>query len=261
MIKTMKSLEWNRIAIIYVNDTYGRDANNRLILRANEESICTSMTSAIPVETSGDFFNSLISDITIGTKDRAPINGIVYIGSSSFARSIFIALENTGFAPHPIVMLSEGINMQTSVFQYSSGLTLKSSKGSLVLAPNYQEIIEFMSHWQSIFTNKTYFEKEVMTNPWLMDLYYEITECERRNCEFTPLTESDYAEAFNAQILYVQYAILAAHTLVKGTRELHDNHCSSSVFCDAFKTNFRAGDLVNILENINIDLGKDFQWK
>ncbi|XP_060604760.1 uncharacterized protein LOC132757490 isoform X2 [Ruditapes philippinarum] len=261
MIKTMKSLEWNRIAIIYVNDTYGRDASNRLILRANEESICTSMNSAIPVETSGDFFNSLISDITIGTGNRASINGIVYIGPSSFARSIFIALENTGFTSHPIVMLSEGINMETSVFQYNSGSTLKSSKGSLVLAPNYQESIEFTSHWRSIFTNKTYFEKEVMTNPWLMEVYYEITECERRNCDFTPLTESDYNQVFEAQILYVQYAILAAHALVKGTRELHNKYCPSSVFCDGFKTNFRSGDLVNVLENINIDLGKDFQWK
>ena len=261
MIATMKSLEWNRIAIIFVDDLYGRDVTSRLTARAKEESICISMIGTIPVDTSGDYISTLINDIIFGTKTRPSIYGIVYIGSSSFARSIFIALENTGFASVPIVMLSEGTNMQTSVFKHFSGSTIKSSKGSLVLAPSYTEVTEFTNHWRSIFTNKTYFEKEVATNPWLMDLYYDITGCDRRDCEFKALTDSQYSSEFEKQILYVQYAILAAHALVKGARKLHDENCQSSILCDAFKTDFRSGDLVDILKDIDIDLDKDFLWK
>ncbi|XP_053381789.1 uncharacterized protein LOC123540239 [Mercenaria mercenaria] len=263
MIQTMKELEWNRIAIIFEDDTYGREASTRLTLRAKQESICISMDSGIPVNNgvSANDISTLLNNIIYGSTNSPSINGIVYIGSSTFARSIFISLDNTGFSAVPIVMLSEGINMQTSVFKSHNGFARPAAKGSLVLAPSYLEVTEFADHWKAIFTNKTYFEKESVTNPWLIDLYHEITECEKRNCEFAVLTESEFGAAFGAQPLYVQYSILAAHALVKGIKELQEKHCPTPGFCDTFKTEFRTGDLLENIKDIDIDMSTDFQWK
>ncbi|XP_053382549.1 uncharacterized protein LOC123540489 [Mercenaria mercenaria] len=263
MIQTMKELEWNRIAIIFEDDTYGRDASSRLTLRAKQESICISMDSGIPVNNgvSANDILTLLNNIIYGSTNSPSINGIVYIGFSLFARSIFISLDNTGFSTVPIVMLSEGINMQTSVFKNLNGFARPAAKGSLALAPSYLEVTEFAHHWKAIFTNKTYFQKESLTNPWLTDLYHEITECENRNCEFAELTESEFGTAFEAQPLYVQYSIIAAHALVKEIKELQEKHCVNSGFCDAFKTKFRTGDLLENLKEIDIDMSADFQWK
>lgn len=263
MIQSMMQLQWNRIAIIYEDDLYGRDASARLISRAKQESICVSTARGIDVH-SGIIIkevSNVLTEIVVGTGTRPSIHGIVYIGSTSLSRTIFLTLGKFGVSSVPIVMLSEGINMDTTVFKQYAGGVISEAKGSLVFAPPYREVSEFSIHWKDIFTNASYFEEESTSNPWLVDVFYAVTNCEERDCAFIALTDAQYNAVFKTQPLYVQYAILAAHALVKATTELQEGVCSSSSPCDAFKTKFRPGKVVETIKKLEINLATDFSWR
>lgn len=261
MIQSMIQLEWNRIAIIFEDDTYGQEASSRLRLRAEQENICVSVVKKLIKWISAAELATILNDIIVGSGRRPSAGGIVYIGSSSTARTVLLSLNGVVFSTVPIVMLSEGANMDTSIFRKSNGDVLSKTKGFLVLSPTYREITEFTLHWKSIFTNTTYFEKEFATNPWLMDIYLDINPCEDRMCKFTELTESKFHEEFDVQPLYIQYSTVAAHTLVKGIKMLHDELCVPPGSCTSFETEFRAGDVLDKLKGIHINMAIDFPWR
>lgn len=262
MIQSMLELKWNRIAVVFEDDTYGKEATDRLEFRAKQESICVSLTERISVNgVTVDEITALLNNIIVGSGNRPPIHGIVYIGSSSTAHSVLLTLNGAGFSSVPIVMLSEGVNMNTHVFRQFNGQLLLKAKGSLVLSPTYREITEFIVHWRSIFTNKTYFEEEVKSNPWLLDVFYDATQCGERNCKFTEMTDVEYKEAFEVQPLYIQYAVLATHALAKSVQVLHQELCSVPGSCSSFATEFQAGDVLDKLKGLTINMATDFKWK
>lgn len=259
----MMRLQWNRIAIIYEDDLYGRDASARLISRAKQESICVSIARGIDVHNgvTASEVSNVLTEIIVGTGSRPSTHGIVYIGDTSLSRTIFLTLRHFDFSSVPIVMLSEGINMNTNAFKQYTGDVISEAKGSFVFAPPYREVSEFSAHWKAIFTNASYFEEESKSNPWLFDVFYAVKNCEKRDCQFSALTDAEYNVLFETQPLYVQYAILAAHALVKVATQLQEDVCTSSTPCDAFKTEFSSGDVLKAIKGLEINLATDFSWR
>lgn len=162
MIKAMVGLKWNRVAVLYEKNTYGRGAVNFLQQRAIEENICISLKRALEVDNGVNSLEitNVLTEIVTGNSSRPSINGIIFIGDYLIARTLFITMKNSAFATVPIVMLSEGFGLDSSVFKEINGKVISKSKGSLALSPPYVEVTEFLTYWKSVFTNATTFQIE-----------------------------------------------------------------------------------------------------
>lgn len=248
MIQTMIKLEWNRIAVIYEDDAYGRFVVKQLQQRASQENICISLTKALDVQhgISATQISTILNEIILGKDTRPSIMGVVLFASSSTLKKIFYRLSLSGLSPVPVFMISEAMDMDINVFKSSSGNVISKVKGSLVFTPPFKEVKEFSDHWRAIFTNASEFEKESESNPWLIDVYRSVTGCETKDCTFSPLTDTKIDDFFGGDHVYVQYAILAAHALIKGVKFQHQTYQNK--------------DMVSIMKGITIDIGKDFQW-
>jgi hypothetical protein len=93
-----------------------------------------------------------------------------------------------------------------------------------------------------------------------VDVYFDISEkCLSRNCPFTPMSVPDFISAFGKQSLYVQYAIVAAHVLIKAFLDVRFKHCvSMSGLCSSFHQAFRPGEVLDTLKRNKIDMRTDF---
>lgn len=249
MIQSMKQLGWNRIALIYEDDRYGQDAANRLHQLAKPEDICISVKEAINVESGINIVEiaNIFSTVILGEKSRPVISGVVLFASSSTVKTIFRWIRNSDLSPVPIFMLSEAMNLDTNMFKSVTGDILPTAKGSLVFSPPYREVVEFTDHWQSIFTNATKFQKESESNPWLIDVFHSVTNCDTRDCTFYPMTDEKYENEFGSRHLFVSYAILAAHALAKGIEIVEQNNQSRSIN--------------NVMRGLTLDVNSDLQWR
>lgn len=258
----MIELKWNRIAVLYEDDIYGRDGAMMLKSRAEKDDICVSYVNGIDVQGGVNIqeIKEFLNDIIIGEASRPPIGGIVFFGTTTTARAIFSSLQGQTITPIPIVMLSDGMFLNNNVFK-QNGNVLSKAKGSLVLSPPYAEISEFTEHWMSIFTNDANFQTEVDSNPWLIDVYHAI-KCFDTDCPFVKLHEGEASSIFAGQPLYVNYAIRAAHALVKSIVLLQKKYCGSEAgMCPNFVSNFQTGEMVTQIKGLSIDLATDFEWR
>jgi hypothetical protein len=135
---------------------------NFLQQRAIEENICISLKRALEVDNGVNSLEitNVLTEIVTGNSSRPSINGIIFIGDYLIARTLFITMKNSAFATVPIVMLSEGFGLDSSVFKEINGKVISKSKGSLALSPPYVEVTEFLTYWKSVFTNATTFQIE-----------------------------------------------------------------------------------------------------
>jgi hypothetical protein len=263
MIATMLKLEWNRIAVLYEDDIYGQDAINRLQKRATEEGICISVIRKITVQNGIDVnqINAILSEIVQVSNSRMPISGFVLFGSSVTVNTIFVWLDNSGVLPTPAVMLSDGFNMDTTVFQnHANNKVISRAKGTLAISPPFNEVISFTTHWRAIFSNATKFKQENSTNPWLTEVYYTVTNCYTKDCEFVPLSDIELDRVFINQPMYVSHAVTAAHVLAKALNKTHQMICHNERNCSVFWEQFKPGDMIDNIKGMDVDLAKELIW-
>ncbi|XP_053382572.1 uncharacterized protein LOC128549591 [Mercenaria mercenaria] len=264
MVKSMVKLDWNRIAVVYEDNVYGQDGYTRLKARVEQEGICIALTRTITINNgiNANEISQILQDITVGVPNsRPPINGIILIATSSVANSVILSLDQSKYSSFPIIMFSEGTNLDGRVFKQFNGDVIAKSKGSLVLAPPYREVLEFTEHWNSIFTNASKFNLESTSNPWLLDVFYKITSCAAQDCDIRVLTNEEMKEYFSQQPLFVSYAVIAAHAMVKAAINLRPSYClTQSNPCTGFVNNFHQGDMINAIKGMDINFQNDFSW-
>lgn len=261
----MKELKWNRIAIVYEDNVYGRTEYASVKSRAEEESICIALARGIntTVGIKASEISQMLVDIIVGNSQSRPaINGIVLIASAPVAKVLMSALDKSEYSSTPIIMLSGANNLDEHVYRRYDGKVFSKSKGTLVVAPTYRDVVEFTQHWTSIFTNATTFSIESSTNTWLLDVFNKVTECATKTCSFNPLTDAEIETAFRQQPVSVSYAITAAHALVKAVRSLRTEFCSKNVkACGDFLQNFKTGNMIAALKGLNVQFSTDFRWR
>ena len=265
MVKSMVKLQWNRIAVVYEDDAYGQDGYKTLKTLTEEQSICIALTRTVSIKNgiSANEISKILEDVIIGIPNsRPPINGIVLIASKLVANFVLRSLDKSSYASFPIIMFSEGTRLDDSVFKQLNGDVISKSKGSLLLAPPYIEISEFTEHWKAIFKDVTIFNEESKSNPWLREVFYQVTDCGTRNCAIRPLTDAEMKINFHRQPLQISYAIKAAHTMVKAVTKLRTDYCATTTSpCTGFVDNVKPGDMIEAIKGLQIDFQNDFSWQ
>lgn len=253
MVKLMKSLEWNRVAFIYDNDTYGRICAEYLKSASTKNDICISKIYPITIDSSRlvdiTQIRSIIDEIVVKSPS---IQGVVYIGGKSVANKILQIVNSLEFTDVPIFILSESTQLQLDVFQATDGKILSKTKGTLVVSAPYSEVSDFRDHWNSLFTDINVLNDHAKANPYLNDVFTAYTGCDVTKKSCAPMTEAQINEKASPQSVYVKYAVFAAHILVGALRKVFDTICSgkcSSV--QEFKENFEPSHVLLAMDKLS----------
>ncbi|KAK3607950.1 hypothetical protein CHS0354_006545 [Potamilus streckersoni] len=208
ILSLMKLLEWNRVGIVYDNDTYGIGASESLKKLAEQNGICVPVFCSIAVDTAEAIdtsaINSILDDIAL--KTSSPVGGIIFFtGAANTAKSFLLAAER--FQEGPTFIFSDGIMADEGVFQYG-GSVLKKSKGSFAVVSPKAVVTEFQTYWKKLFKNVTLLLEESHSNPWLLDVFQLVNRCKPYSTSPCPnMSEDGVKKAFPSQPLYVQYSI------------------------------------------------------
>ena len=257
----MKKLSWNRIAILYENDTYGRDGALSLHKQSPEHLMCVSKLRPISVSNKGDVsleqMNTVLDEIML---QNPVVEGVVLFASKQVAQKVLIAVENKGVTNVPLFILPESVGVQDDVFRLH-GSIMEKTKGSLSVSLPYTEITSFTDYWMSLVTNMTMFAEKAGSNPWLNDVFAAVTNCERvpvSSCD--PLTTEQAKLKFPVQPLHVKYVILAVHTMVKVLQQVYNDLCpNNSPNClSEFKNKFKPYMMIDRMKDLTINFGTDF---
>ena len=260
MILLMKELSWNRIAIVYEDDTYGRDGAISLHEHAETNLICVSKMFAISVTVDGDVslvqINAGLDEIML----QSPvIEGVILFASKPVANKVLFAVDNKGVANVPLFILSESVGLQDDVFR-SSGTILEKTKGSMSVSVAYTEVTSFTEYWLSLFTNQALFDANVGLNPWLYDVLADVTGCDQPS-SCSVMTAQEAESKFPKQSVYLKYGIVAAHTMAKALLQVYNKLCSetSNDCLTDFKNNFKPHLMTDEMKDLSVDFGTDFE--
>ncbi|XP_052765537.1 uncharacterized protein LOC128206874 [Mya arenaria] len=263
MVATMEQLGWNRIAVLYQDDAGVRHLWERLQELTSNRGICVSRAAGFTV-TNGIILSQISSALEHVIEDE--ISGLVFLGDASVAVKLFRAIDASGYTNSPVVMLSESASMQMAVFRRADGTLIGRSRGALSVAPLYIPVEEFLQHWRAIFTNTTVFQQRSVINPWLDDVYYDVTGCDTLDCTINNMDAILYNTTFRDYFddLYTFHAIAGAHLIVKAAKNQYTSICGSNTgdmgLCEDFIANFKPGDMVDAVKGMAINFKDDFDW-
>lgn len=250
----MSELEWNYIAIVYENNSYGIHGANALQTELQQRGICIrysyGFNTTYGVELST--LSQIIRDITL--PKGGAVSGIVFIGGQSSAEKFLTAMTDLDLGGDtPSIMFSEGVGTSKNVFKEE---TLKASRGSLVVSPTYQPVNSFLEHWNNIFKNKTILSDESKTNPWLKDVFVRITGCSYDNPSCQVPTEQQIENVVSKNI-YLKFAVDAvcmfAKTLKYSKTQICLNDSCSLINEDGIS------NLLNALKSVDVNMASEFE--
>ncbi|XP_045209918.2 uncharacterized protein LOC123561535 [Mercenaria mercenaria] len=254
MVHLMTSLEWNRIAVIYENDTYGRIGAESLKVTALRNDICISQMYPITIDSSRHVDIAQIKSIIDKLVVKSPsVQGAVYLGGQAVARSIFQIINNLQFTEVPIFIMSESTQLQLDAFQSLDGTILSDSKGTLSVSTPYSEDNDLKDYWNSLFTDIEKLGNASLGNPYLKDVFKAYSGCNVRDDTCTALTDAQINEKSPKQPVYVKYAIFAAHTLVEALRKVSETICQGK--CSSvqdFKKNFGPSKALMEMDTLSV---------
>ena len=258
----MKELQWNRIAIMYEDSIYCKDCASAIKEQAEQNLICVSKLLAIRVSKVGDVQTDQINILLDDIMQQTPvIGGVVLFASKDVANKVLYAVESKGVANVPLFILSESVGLKDDVFLSTSGVPMSKTRGSISVSPPYSIIEPFTEYWQSLLTDLTLLKVQGMHNPWLNDMFKSVSGCDPRllnDCQILTLEEAQ--SKLHMQPVYLKYAILAAHTMVKTLQQVYDRTCpESAVDClSKFKTDFKPPTMIEGVKGLKINFGTDF---
>lgn len=252
MVQLMASLEWNRIGVIYENDTYGRIGAETLETASVSNKICVSKMYPITIDDSRHVdiaeLRSIIDTIVVKSPS---IHGVVYIGSKTVANKILQIVNSLEFTDLPIFLLSESTQLQLDVFQSTDGKILPKTKGSLVVSAPFSEVSDFKEYWNSLFKDLNTLNNAAKHNPYLHDVFRDYTGCDVTRSTCTPMTDAQINEKASPQSVYVMYAVFATHTLVEAVKKVIESLCNGK--CSSFyhfKDNFEPSKVLEAMDNL-----------
>ena len=183
------------------------------------------------------------------------VGGIALFGGTEFVKAIFRLLAEAEFANIrvPILILSAGLDRDIFV-------PFSSVPRTIIMSPPYEEVISFSDYWLSIFTSMAKFIRAAESNIWLYDVFQATSNCNPRYRKCEAFSASDASYKFTLQPVYVRYAIIATHTIVKALKQAYDKICSrvNDNCTQNFIADFDSRLVLDEMTDISIDFSSDF---
>ncbi|KAK3607962.1 hypothetical protein CHS0354_006561 [Potamilus streckersoni] len=259
ILSLISKLEWNRIAIIYENDTYGIEAGISLKNLAEEKGICIPIFHSVAVDSpqasDPNQINSILNSMLLTISPS--VGGLVFIGSEDVVNKLLIAASERFLNSRLSFIFSDGIQIQESVLK-NSQIVLEKSRGAFAVGSPRVIITEFDQYWHTLFQNTSLLLKESFSNPWLLDVFEQKTSCRPDVASCIGLNGKQLKMSFPTQPLYIQYAILSALVIARTFREVYKDNCTNSSNC---LEDILPGQMIEKLKSLTINFDTDFKWK
>jgi hypothetical protein len=222
---------------------------------AEKNGICLSKMNAIEIDDSRRVditeIRNILSDYVL---DPPSIEGVVFFGTDVITKQVMQILENLPTQDAPIVILSES-ELNTDVFLSHSGDLLGKTKGTLAIAMQNLEVLEFVRYWESMLSNKTAMLAAVDHNPYLEDVFLQYTGCDIESASCEALTKEQIAQ-MSSKLFYVHYSVFAVHTLIKAIEKFNDTVCKGDCNTkEKFKSYFQPNHLVEAMDGLSVSYG------
>ncbi|KAL4228423.1 hypothetical protein ACF0H5_011470 [Mactra antiquata] len=261
MVQLMIELEWNRVSILFENDAYGRDGAAILQKHALKNNICVPRMDAINIDESRRVDVNEVKTILEEIIIQSPhITAVVYIGSKTVANTILRIAEKQDYNVVPIFLLSESIQLQNDVFQSTSGTTLKKPRGAMTLSAPLLSTTTTEIFWnkmKSILSNDAALLQAIGSNQYLA----EVVNIYSGQCTIQPincpgLTNTQIGQLVSDRSPYVNYALLAAVTMVETLKETYSTKCQNTVCVNIgqFKNDFKPRYMLDVMAGMTISL-------
>ena len=189
------------------------------------------------------------------------IGGVVLFAGKEVANKVLFAVNSKGIANVPLFILSESVGLKDDTFMSESATMIPKSKGTLIVSPPFSEIKQFTKYWTSIMTNTTLLKEKVVSNPWLLDVFVSVANCDPHSSTACQGLKQEQVQAkFPKQSVYLKYGILAAHTMAKALLQLYNKLCSeNSTDCLAdFNSKFKLYMMIDEMKGLLVDFRTDF---
>ncbi|XP_067663584.1 uncharacterized protein [Haliotis asinina] len=228
MVHLMKLLQWNYIAIVYEDDTYGREGAETLKSMAESHGICIPVIDSVTSGSPSDHLRKRFESIKdkIQQESQSPVLGLVFFGQAETAKAMFTYLEIT--LNNFQMIVSESIRESESYLMKSDGSVYPLAKGLLTPSPPYYDVELFTLHWQSLHENGTAMLESIQNNDWLLKYMEEITKCSLTNETNVPqscLQRSTASIQKDKLSIYTNYALVAAAAFAKTYKTLYEKKC------------------------------------
>ncbi|KAL3837213.1 hypothetical protein ACJMK2_022584 [Sinanodonta woodiana] len=259
ILSLITRLEWNRIALVYENDTYGIQAGTALKKVAEEKGICVSVFHSVTVDSQQAIdpnqINAILNSIVLTTSPS--VSGIVFIGSEEVANNLLTVASKRFSNSQVSFVFSDGIQVQESVLK-NFGTVIEKSRGAFAVGSPRVIMTEFEQYWLTLFRNTSMLLEESVSNPWLLDVFQQKASCRPGVLNCTGLNDIQLKTAFPTQPLYIQYAILSACVIAKTFREVYNERCAYSSDC---LKDIPLGQMIEKIKSVTINFDTDFDWK
>ena len=257
-------MEWNYVAVLYVNDTYGKGAFQEFKNVAKLESICIAFSSAIGLGDHGELNPSEISrDIDrIIRNPESPIIGTIIFGSSTIARSVLLSVQSLAqqLSFDMTFIFSEGVDLDSNTF-HDHGQIMDFAKGAYIVSPQFITVKNFSLHWKDIFRNQIYLSKETGSNPWLEETFKTFHSCDISLdiSKCIPTTEGMQRAIYESK--YTGYVIQSVLALAKIIKDVHNETCHDGGVCEELLSILRdnKGELIKRASMMTLDYRHEFQ--
>ncbi|XP_048763361.2 uncharacterized protein LOC125671591 [Ostrea edulis] len=258
IISLVESLKWNYVAVIYENNEYGAGNYEGFKKRAEAKNVCIAYASAISMENGlvkSQEVQKIIESVILHTE--SPITGVIVFASTKTAE-VFLNIANklkNQYSFRLGMIFSEGSSdMGTE--------TLKQfpiAKGSFFTTPPWISFDKFGVHWLNILTNKTAFNEEVSSNPWLAEIVGKFISCDIQSSSCSMPTPS-IVKSVVGDNLFEGYAIVSTILHAKVLRDLHRESCGGSGgFCTSFNNTIwkNTHKLIEMGKKTQVNLNED----
>lgn len=253
----MLKLEWNRVSILYENDSYGRTGAIDLQRLALKHNICVPRMDAINIDSSRRIDVNEVKRILEEIIIQSPhITGVVYVGGMTVANTILRIVEKQDYKDVPIFLLSESIQLQNKVFYSSDGTILKKPRGAMTVSAPMIDTTTSSNFWDYIRSSLT--DSDAILELSQKDLLLKDMvgtyngKCSSTSC--SPLTVAEANRLISDRSPYVNYALLAAMTMVEALRKTYNTICSGAVCADitTFKNTFKPSNTLQAMDGLSI---------
>ncbi|XP_067671346.1 uncharacterized protein [Haliotis asinina] len=232
MLQLIQQLKWNYVAIGYENDSYSIEGATALKEESERREICIPLFQMITTTIS---IASLREKLDIKS---SPVSGMVFFGRGPTVTRVLEYFDEHLYMDQFQLIVSEAVALEPSYLKSGQNDVFDRAKGLLVPTPVYEPILEFSSHWNSLFENVTTFREEAQKNRWLSLYFQSLT-----GCDLLPGTDiskcwrdSPKSYKITQQPLFIPYAVLATGVLAQGLKNVISRTCGAGkTICSAMR--------------------------
>ncbi|XP_052799942.1 uncharacterized protein LOC128231322 [Mya arenaria] len=239
-------LNWEYVAVVYTDNSYGRGAYNAIRPHLAKAGIClTAALGADPLDDSDATIDDVLRKLM-----QTNTTGVIYLGNGLLIDALF----KRGALYEGAGKLQWVVTDSVSLSDKFPGQTYP--RGLISVVPSSRTIIEFEDHWVRIDHTTSSTE-----NPWFQDQYMAQYKCRipGRNSVYTTdcpiLTEIQRRTDF-VQDQFVEPAVHAVFTYARALKQAHSDLCGVRGMCDAL-LQLSAGDFhLNYMRQMDFIYGK-----